>query len=132
MTPFQMFVNFLHAHNIISDDNPLVTMFGNSDQTDVIGASLQWIFNSITNRIAFVFSSIFAFFNNFVSSMHDDFAAMGEKVVNSFASIKPLDSSIFTDNFFFFVIGFIVFVFLLKIAIDIIIAILGAIISLIP
>lgn len=132
MTPMQMFVNFLRSHNLIGDENVMNIFRISDDDTDILTLFFDILCQSFVTKVSYVFTAILKFITDFITSMKDDFANIGQYTVDSFAQIKPLDSSIFMDNFFYFVIGFIVFAFVLKIAIDVITAVVSAIISLIP
>lgn len=90
------------------------------------------LFELLPSLLTNVVNGLFDILSNFLSSIQPLFASIGINISSQLFQSHGLDSSILTNNFVYFVVGFAFTVFVIKIAINIIISIIEIINVIIP
>lgn len=84
MTPMQMFVNFLRSHDLIGDGNVMNIFRISDDDTDILSLFIEILCQSFVTKVSYVFTAILKFVTDFITSMKDDFANIGQYTVDSY------------------------------------------------
>ena len=93
---------------------------------------IELILNIAMDNLSFAFWAVAASIKSFLANFHDYFAGVGDSFVAAITSSGVFDVNFICDNFVSFVVGLAIFVMLLKLAINLVIAIIEIVATLIP
>lgn len=88
--------------------------------------------DSLFNNITMAFWACAALIKNFIEEFHDSFANIGSMFVDSVTSSGIFDINFFCDNFVYYIVGFAIAVMLLKLAINVCLAVIEFVLTLVP
>jgi len=131
MTIFGIIIEMLHEVGTIGDNHPIWILYNGQlaefDFFDTVGSRIQEL---ITDRINTFFAAAFAFFSDFLSHGKDMFVNIGDHFLGILDFVSVSNSGIALDNFVSLFIGVVLYIFIFKLAFEILKLIINTIFGL--
>ena len=131
MSIFGIIIEMLHEVGTIGDNHPVWILYNGQiaefDLFDTLGSRIQEL---ITDRINTFFAYAFALFSEFLSRGKDMFVNIGDHFLGILDFVSVSNTGIQLDNFVSLFIGVILYIFIFKLAFELIKLIINTIFGL--